>query len=221
MQRNKKEYYASEKVVNTYLKKRYSGKSGEWIKKKELLTVKSLLPKKGKIIDIGCGTGRLQEILDKEHNVTGIDSSKEMLRICPYKKKKEGDATKLPVKDKEYDVSILLRVLFHYKEIKPFLEECKRVTKKQGYIIFETYAWSPRTYIMIESLGGKIYSHKEKEIKEILKILDLKYIEKESIFLLSPYIQKHLPYFIVKILDKIEKRLPNKIKVDHYWKVQV
>ena len=171
-------------------------------------------------MDVACGTGRLGMILNRNFEVTGVDTSKEMLKICPYKNKIIGSAEKLPVKDK-YDIVVALRFFFHYEDIEPFLKEFKRVSKKNGFIIFETYSWSPRSIINIKSLGGKIYSHNHKKILEILNKLDLKLIEKRRIFLFSPFVQKKLPFFILKFITKIEEKLPDKFKMDCYWKVQV
>lgn len=50
--------------------------------------LKSLLDKKAKILDAGCGTGGTIKFLQKAgfKNVIGIDSSSEALRFCLKKK---------------------------------------------------------------------------------------------------------------------------------------
>lgn len=62
----------------------------------------SLLPKKAKILDLGCGSGRDAKIFaDKGFNIVGIDLSREM--IASAKKK---------VKNAEFEVMNILRLKF-------------------------------------------------------------------------------------------------------------
>lgn len=48
--------------------------------------IERYVPPGGRLIDFGCGTGRhLAHFAAKGHNVTGLDLSKEMLRVCKFK----------------------------------------------------------------------------------------------------------------------------------------
>jgi ubiquinone/menaquinone biosynthesis C-methylase UbiE len=51
--------------------------------KRELPYLLSLLPEKGRVLDVACGTGRHSiEIASKGHNVTGFDSSENMIHYA-------------------------------------------------------------------------------------------------------------------------------------------
>ena len=220
---NKKEYYSEKEVVSNYAKKRFSGKSGQYVNRRELEIIKSLLPLKGKILDVPCGEGRLLQFLKNKYTFYGIDSSKEMLDLAKkqdYKELKQANASKLPFKDNTFDSVVSLRFLFHYENIKLFLQEFKKVAKTD--IVFDTLAWTPRLWngFPWNKFGGKIYIHSTKKITNLLKELDLKLIEKKSAFLFSTQIYKNLPYSIVKIFHNIEKIIPNSLKSAHYWRVR-
>lgn len=63
----------------------YDGIQPSW--DEEIAFYKKLLGKKScNILELGCGTGRLLiPLLKMGHNVTGLDSSKDMLSICEHK----------------------------------------------------------------------------------------------------------------------------------------
>jgi len=216
---DKLKYYSNKDVVKSYYEKRYGGKSGKFIIKRELREVQNLLPEKGKILDLACGLGRLNSILSSRHKVVGVDGSKSMLENCVYKNKVLASVTNLPFKE-EFDIVVILRLLFHYGNIEEILKEASRVTKKDGIIIFETYRWSPKMFLDTKKLGGKAYIHSDRKIKKLLRKYNLKFINKSSIALFSPYIQKRLPISLVKFFYFVEKILPKKFLVDVYWKVQ-
>lgn len=217
---DKIKYYSQKKVAETYLDERYSGKSGSYINKRELSAVKSILPSKGSVLDVACGVGRLSVLFQSpNYMVTGLDSSKEMLKKCPYKSKKIGNALKLPFKDNSFDLLITTRFLHHYENPEIFLKEFKRVIKQGGSIIFETYRWSLKKYYFNRNKGGKIYIHQDKKINKILNNLNLQLKSKKSILLFSPFIYKHLPYFMIEPLNSIEKYISNRLRYSVFWRV--
>jgi len=217
---DKIKYYSQKEVVETYLDERYSGKSGNYVNQRELSAMKSILPMKGSVLDVACGVGRLGILFPSpDYKVTGLDSSKEMLKKCPYKLKKTGNALKLPFKDNSFDILITARLLHHYENQDIFLKEFKRVVKKGGSIIFETYRWSLKKYYFNRNMGGRIYIRSDKKIKKILNNLNLQLKSKKSILLLSPYMYKHLPYFLVGLLNFIEKYIDNRLRYNVFWQV--
>ena len=93
------EKYKEKKIVETYDVDRFE--NVPWRKKlynylEEGFVLNNI--KKGSILDVGCGTGRLAFL----QNYTGVDFSKEMIKKAkkkyPSKKFKCGDARKLPFK---------------------------------------------------------------------------------------------------------------------------
>ncbi|RLG18802.1 hypothetical protein DRN75_00685 [Nanoarchaeota archaeon] len=86
--------------------------------------------KKGKTIDIGCGTGRHSKLFK---DVVGVDISEKMLEYYPFHGVK-ADARSLPFDDESFDNAMLVAVLHHFKpkdQVK-VLEEMYRVLKRRG-----------------------------------------------------------------------------------------
>jgi ubiquinone/menaquinone biosynthesis C-methylase UbiE len=100
-----------------------------------------------KIIDLGCGTGSQCRILSKQgFEVVGIDSSEKMLKVAKKKNMYKttfilGDITENIVPHETFDCAIITLVLHtnNRKTIKRILEEAKRITKKNGFIIIADY----------------------------------------------------------------------------------
>ncbi|MEM4240227.1 MAG: class I SAM-dependent methyltransferase [Candidatus Woesearchaeota archaeon] len=95
--------------------------------------------KPGKILDIGTGNARnLKPFLEKCFDCTGIDSSKELIKIAkqrtPDAKLLYASAVKLPFPDKSFDYVICLAVLHHLKpkDHEKALKEIQRVLKPGG-----------------------------------------------------------------------------------------
>ncbi len=96
--------------------------------------------KNKKILDYGCGIGRLYEALDKPKDYTGIDISQEL--INDFKKRYSDvncytvDGFNIPSNDKSYDIIICYSVLTHIpeKHMDFLMKEFSRVIKNNGYI---------------------------------------------------------------------------------------
>ena len=220
----KTEFYQREDVVQNYMDFRYAGKSGAYVNSRELNAVKSLLPEKGRILDVPCGVGRLTSVLDKDkYHIVGFDYSKAMLRVAGplYHETAQGDAAALPFADGSFDAVVTLRFFIHYADLKPFLKEFKRVLTHDGVIIFERYRWTPLMFnVLVRILGGKTFVHGKKKLLRVLEEEGLELVEERSCFLFSPFVYTRLPYWIVKTLDAMENLLPDGIRVDNYWKVK-
>lgn len=100
---------------------------------------------KGKrILDIGCGTGRMAlHLAGKGALVTGVDFSEQMLAKAhskPLAKKVEfirHDFSKgLPFPNQAFDAVTSFLVLDHVQDVPRFFAEAKRVCKPKGSIIF-------------------------------------------------------------------------------------
>ena len=89
-----------------------------------------------KILDIGCGEGKILEQLRAFHPVpsTGIDL--DPARICLAKSQTEdipfalGNAQELPYEDNSFDFVMILEVLEHVGDPDIVLREARRVTSK-------------------------------------------------------------------------------------------
>lgn len=98
-----------------------------------------------KALDIGCGSGQMIKFLRSNgFDVRGIDIAKEAINLANKLNKKVvakiGSATKVPHKDKVFDLVISISVIEHLtkKEVRLFLKEARRVLKPGGYIFLVT-----------------------------------------------------------------------------------
>ena len=99
-----------------------------------------------KLLDVGCGTGYLINMLSKNYNAefTGLDLSFEMINQANNKKIKnatfiEGLSDKIPFKDNTFDIVTCSQSFHHYPETDKPIQEAKRVLKQGGlYILSDT-----------------------------------------------------------------------------------
>lgn len=101
--------------------------------------------KKSKVLDIGCGTGHGTNVLAKKFtHVFGLDTSEEGIEYAKKNWKKKnisflvGSGTAMPFKNNTFDITVAFEVFEHIKNWKKFLEEIRRVTKRNGIIYIST-----------------------------------------------------------------------------------
>ncbi|MFH0854451.1 MAG: class I SAM-dependent methyltransferase [bacterium] len=113
-----------------------------------------------RILDVGCGNGRLSELFsDKELNYFGIDNSEKLIEEA--KKKLEiranfiiGDVLELPFRENEFDIIFCIAVLHHIPSKalrKKAMIEMGRVLKPGGILIMTNWnLWQDkyRKYIL-------------------------------------------------------------------------
>lgn len=113
----------------------------------ELSIYKKLLPKKlTNIVDLGCGTGEFLEMAKEIFpKVLGVDMNDYAIKTC----KKKGipalkaDANNTKLKANSFDVVRSKEVLEHVRDAEKFIMECKRILKKNGYLVIHVPSqWS-------------------------------------------------------------------------------
>lgn len=98
---------------------------------------------KGKVLDVGCGTGIVWKKYSTRDSglgirdaglgtwdVTGIDPSKKLLGHAKHIKTILGSGEKLPFQDKSFDTVTCFTAIHNFSDYKKGLEEMKRVSKK-------------------------------------------------------------------------------------------
>lgn len=119
----------------------------------EIEFIKKYTKTNDKVLDIGCGNGRLLELFkNKNINYTGIDSSKKLIRLAKEKYPNHSffreNALDLPFADNSFNIVYSVAVLHHIpsKELqKKFVNEISKVLKKDGKaVIIVWYLWQPR-----------------------------------------------------------------------------
>jgi ubiquinone/menaquinone biosynthesis C-methylase UbiE len=139
--------------------------------------------KKGKLLDIGTGSGKLIQILSKEKNIqcVGVDTNNEMLNEAKIKLNNNNiklikiEANqKLPFENSNFDYITICSVLFHLKNenIDLMLTDAIGLLKENGKIIILTptgkgnIAKLSRNYLSLKNLGIYIwYSATKKRAK--------------------------------------------------------
>jgi len=144
----------------------------------KILTNKLRLKKTIKILDAGCGTGYVAEVLNKLNykNIIGIDFSEEMLAIARSKKiyKKlicQSLNEKIELRSKQFELIICTGVLTSGHVGPSALNELVRLLKPQGFLVC--------------SIAESVYKKNgfEKEIKNLKKLVSIKSISKAFIAL--------------------------------------
>ena len=89
---------------------------------------------KGKVLDLGCGTGILGEFLNER--LVGIDISLEMLKQGEDREKFiQGDMENIPFKENSFDTVLSFSAFMNLSDLNKGLREVKRVLKRGGLFL--------------------------------------------------------------------------------------
>ena len=99
-----------------------------------------------KLLDLGCGTGKMLKLLRQFGNTTGVDSSPKAIAYCKEKgagKVILGEATKLPFRKESFDVVTAMELVEHIEDDAGALREWFRVLKPGGvlFLTAPAYMW--------------------------------------------------------------------------------
>jgi ubiquinone/menaquinone biosynthesis C-methylase UbiE len=159
----------------------------------ELGVLRKVLPKKGKGLEIGVGTGRFAAPLGIRY---GIDPSKKMLEIAKKRGVKVhlGNGEKLHFKNSSFDYVAIIITLCFVKDPLKVLKEAGRVLKRSGKIIIGI--------IDKDSFLGKFYQKKKSIFYKQARFFSVKKatrLLREAGFIRFSYYQT-----LFKIPDKID-----------------
>jgi ubiquinone/menaquinone biosynthesis C-methylase UbiE len=144
---------------------------------KKILLVKKHLPKKGRVLDLGAGSGILNDFLDqKSVDLFSFDLSNNLLKLNNNRKERkiQGDICKsLPFDDNFFDYVCSFSVFQDIDCIENGFEEIKRVLKNSGFFIL--------SFVKFSSKKEKI----EEFIKKSFIILERIEEEKDMIYILN------------------------------------
>ncbi len=158
----------------------------------EIENIGKFISQGDRVLEVGCANGysTLPHLKKKISSITGIDFSKKMIEQAKINKKEleegdrakvtfeEGDVRKLRFDDESFDVVYTTRVLINlpnWREQQQGIDECLRVCRKGGKVIFSEAFWEP--LILMNSLRAlvKLPSLMEHDFNRYLK---KEYLEK-------------------------------------------
>lgn len=119
-----------------------------------------------KILDIGCGTGKVMDMLSHFGKVWGLDNNKKALSFCRKRGFRHitfGEAADTGFEDDFFDVVTMLDVLEHTDE-NATLQETRRILKPGGIMIITVPA-----YQWLWSLWDDVLKHKKRYTKRNLE----------------------------------------------------
>src|SRR3989344_844500 len=110
---------------------------------------------KGKVLEVGIGTGANLRYYSDDCEITGVDLSKEMLKMSRFKADKfgrkvkliMGNAEKLPFKKRGFDFVVDTLCLCTYPNPIKALKEMKRVCKRNGKILLLEHGISDNKFV--------------------------------------------------------------------------
>ncbi len=132
----------------------------------------------------------------------------------------QGDAFALAFGDGIFDAVVALRLAFHFAELDSLLAEAARVTTRGGTVILDTYRWSARAWFALDKThwGGGVFAHAPSQIERAAARSGLLVAEQQACFLFSPYVYRRLPLAMVRLLGRIESRVPPRLQARIFWK---
>ncbi len=137
-----------------------------------------------KVLDVGCGNGRMMQLLsDKQLDYVGCDISSQLINIAKYKCQQYNfktadfqvaDIRKLPWPDQTFDVLLAVAVLHHLPHPEnrwQALQEMYRVLKPGGLLLMNNwYFWNN-------------YANKKYQIKKQMLVNWLRGLEKQALLI--------------------------------------
>ncbi|PMH46899.1 hypothetical protein BCU68_01200 [Vibrio sp. 10N.286.49.B3] len=158
-------------------------------------------------------------------SIYAADYSSEMLLVCKSNssftsiKFSEEDIYNTSFNDQRFMVLLSSRFIFHCDDQERLFTEFNRLIKADGYLIFDTLRWSPRTWTSLFSsrLGGNIYTNSDISILTLANNHGFTIVDSESILILPSFIYKFLPKLLITLLDKLESIWPSNLKTKKIW----
>jgi len=123
----------------------------------EIENISKYIKEGSNVLDVGCANGysTFRQLETKLNHITGIDFSEPMIRYANEQKKEAGiknidffigDIRNIQYADDSFDMTYTTRVLINlpnWQEQIKGIEECLRVTKRGGIVIFSEAFYEP------------------------------------------------------------------------------
>lgn len=205
--------------IAPYYDEWYKTRVGCYVDKTEKRLVFSMIKtKKGKALDLGCGTGNYTlELYKRGFEVVGVDISEEMLRIArkklPNIKFIRADAYSLPFEENTFDLvlSITMFEFIHFPE--RVLKEIYRVLKPGGEVVIGTmngrslwFLFKRLKSLFVETAYRYARFYTPKELEELMKEAGFGDVESRGII----YFPSFFPF--LGLAEKFDQKFSDKLK---------
>jgi ubiquinone/menaquinone biosynthesis C-methylase UbiE len=188
---------------------RFEGQKGkllDYFQKRALLNLlqSQKIPKNARILEVGCGSGRFLEFLEWNGytKLYGIDTSSNMISITSQKtnnvRLQVGNAYKIPFETGKFDFVFSVHVLMHIDNPKKMLNEMKRVTKKDGYLMIDINDKHSPFSLLVRL--WRIFQTKKKHFPQMYSISNIEKLLIRDVLTYSP--TYFLPVNIPKSMQK-------------------
>ena len=142
------------KAAKTYSKHDFLQRNVAKILLDKLSYIKS---KQKFILDVGCGTGCLTKKLLTNHDVVALDAAIEMCHVAGIENVICANAASLPFCNNAFDLVVSnLMMQWLGDDLISFLQESKRVVKKEGFVLFSTLG--PNTLYEMQEVMSEVSS---------------------------------------------------------------
>jgi ubiquinone/menaquinone biosynthesis C-methylase UbiE len=221
----KQDFYSLGATVDRYEQRRFGGKSGRYVHERELRQVLQLLPEPGgKLLDAPVGTGRLSLFL-REHGFDchGVDFSDAMIehaRSRGLTQLSQADLFTTPLPPASFDCAASLRFFFHFRDVRPVLENVFRALAPGGVYVLDTFNRSPRAWLPFVGEAGRVHLHDPEAFTRMVREVGFEVAHKAPCYVFSPLVYRFLPFPIVQALDRMESRVPGQWLARIFWKLQ-
>ena len=204
-----------------YDEKRFTTPAGKLFQKLELeqlQNVLQLIHSPGRVLEVGCGTGRfLETVIDGGHQAYGVDPSPDMLKISESKysgranvKFEIGEGANLPYEDEQFDFVYSIRTL-NQTESREYafrtIAELIRVTKPGGILLIE-FCNSLRPYSPAKKRATVLSIF---DIRRTMREYeDVRIVKLRGILILSETLLNRVPRMLLPawgLLDRILSRI--------------
>jgi ubiquinone/menaquinone biosynthesis C-methylase UbiE len=222
----KHKIYLGKTLVDQYDYRHFGGSGGQHVFLKDNAALEFLIGTSGGLLlDIPCGTGVYsRQFQQKGYDVIAADASRPMLERLGQKPgsipRVLCDANRLPFEDSAFDTVTTVRLFQHLAEenVVRILHELRRVTKSSGFVVFDTFRWSPRHMRFFKHfLKGEIYVYSHRIVEKMIEKAGLRKVKTNSLYLFSPIMYRKMPVWFLRGLDVVEKMMPQQWLLRTFW----
>ncbi len=165
---------------------------------------------KGKVLDIGAGTGKiLSELKMKGWSVTGIDGEKEAIKWSKKRgiKIQQVDIEKrLKLNEKSFNLVLALDVIEHLGKDKKMLREINKILKPKGVVVITVPA-----YQWLFNYWDEMLEHKRRyTVQSFKKVVDLDQFTIEYLGYFSMFI------FPIAVIVRLIKKMLGKTQTSDF-----